>query len=161
MRSLTAAALFVLLTACGVQIDDNHGYGYAFDEAATDGLRVRYANSAPPRIDILDKAYVDTAACMSVQVLPTGPLMIFVDDLVAKVGHDALVHLDTGTILLDSLITTRDWSPTATYDPTGIIKHEIVHFLLKQTGMPDDQNSAHDSPFFTVCMPSAGVIVAL
>jgi hypothetical protein len=157
MKNFLALLLLAALAGCGAQtIDDNHGYGYAFDEQAASGLRVRYANANPPRIATLDSLYVGVAICMGVEVLPTGPLVILKDGLIASAGHDAMTLLDTGTILQDSQITTFDWSDAAiefvVQARASTLNHEMVHFLLKETGFPDDRNSAHDSPFFDSCV---------
>ena len=126
----------------GETIDDNHGYGLSFDESSADGLRVRYANSNPPRVFLVDATYRDVASCMGVQALPTGPLVIFQDGLIAryadptlgKIG-DGLTWLDTGTIVLDSTMTVIDWSGTA-FIKWHPMRHEMVHFLLHETGFP-------------------------
>lgn len=151
-------ALFLLLfvAGCGApseQVDnDNHGYGWQYDEIASSGLRVRYANDNPPRLATFENLYYTVATCMGIEVLPTGPLIIIKDGLISSAGHDAMTFLDTGTILLDSQITTLDWSPAAPVPaPPYAIKHEIVHYLLEQIGFPRDRNAAHDSPYFDSC----------
>lgn len=146
-------ALLLALAGCAAQVnDDNHGYGYSFDEGAPDGLRVRYANDNPPRIALIDNIYTDVASCMNIAVLPAGPLVILKDGLISEIGLDAGTFLDTGTILLDSQITTLDWGASAQIPaPRYVIKHEMVHYLLEQTGFQRDLNSTHQSPFFDSC----------
>lgn len=147
-------ALLLALSGCAEHaVDDNHGYGFSFDQSAPDGLRVRYANDQPPRVATLDEIYSDVATCMGIANLPSGPLVILKDGLVASADHDAMIFLDTGTIILDSQITAfGDWSLTAPLPaPRYVIKHEMVHYLLKQTGFPDDLNNAHASPYFDSC----------
>lgn len=147
--------LLAALAGCGgamEPLDDNHGYGYSFDETAADGLRVRYANDSPPKIALLDDIYIAVATCMNVAILPTGPLIIFKDALVASAGHDGMIFLDTDTIILDSQITTLDWNANAPIAaPQYVIKHELVHHLLEKTGLQRDLNNAHESPFFDSC----------
>lgn len=149
MRLLFLGMFF--LAGCGVPDNDNHGYGYAFDEAATDGLRVRYANDNPPRLTTLDKIYSDVAICMGT-TSPPGPLVIFVDDLTARVGNYAKTFLDTGTVLIDSQITTLNWSGNPFPPPVFPIKHEMVHYILDRLGFPRDQNANHESVFFDSCI---------
>jgi hypothetical protein len=150
MRSARFAILLAAFAGCGVPSEDsnNHGYGWSFDEIATDGLRVRYANESPPRLALVDDTYIAVATCMTIELLPPGPLVIFWDDLIASAGHDAMTFLDTGTIVLDSQITTIDWNGIAGLYP---VKHEMVHFLLERTGFPRDQNANHMSPYFDSC----------
>lgn len=149
-----ALLLIAALAGCGEQaVDDNHGYGYGYDEMAEDGLRVRYANDQPPRMATLDEIYSGVATCMGIANLPIGPLVILKDGLIASAGRDAMIFLDTGTILLDSQITTfGDWSLTIQFPaPRYVIKHEMVHYLLEQSGFPRGLNDSHQSPYFDSC----------
>ena len=163
VRAILVATLLSVLSACGggsaddsPPPPDNHGLGFAFDAiSAVTGLRVRYANGDPPRIDTLDALYTDVAQCMGISPVPAGPLLLIMTDARLAGPSDAFLHLDTGTIVIDAQVTTFDWvNPQPAIVAAAMraeFRHEFVHYLLSRMGFPSDRNVAHDSPLFDSC----------
>jgi hypothetical protein len=149
MRLLTL--LFLLLAACGGgnqdANDDSGGFGKSFDARVANGLRVRYANDRPPRIDKINAFYIEVADCMGLQPEP-GPLVIIVEGLIDQFGANGKLYYPE-TIVIDAQVTTIfPFELTAIAYP---FKHEFVHYLLNRSGFPQDRNFAHDSQFFDLC----------
>jgi hypothetical protein len=156
------AVLLLALAGCGdgdfgssvsTKDDNNHGYGWGFDETVASGLRVRYANNDAPRLAVLDGFYSAVSLCMGVQP-PPGPLIIIRDDIRKVYGEEGATFLESGTILLDSQITTLDWNSTLPWMEQAREfppRHEMVHHILAQLGFPEDRNRNHDSPYFAAC----------
>src|SRR5438093_11121670 len=89
---LAASALAMLLTGCsGVESNDNHGYGYAYDLSSPDGTRLR----TPPGSlelsqadfeDLIAEPYRATEKCA--QIVTGGPLVVAV--IMAGAGYATL-----------------------------------------------------------------------
>jgi hypothetical protein len=150
MRTILPALSLAALTACGSPVgQDNHGYGYQYDVAGASGLRVRYDGYPAPTLAQIEALYTETEACTGIQA--TGPLVIFVHDTFGDAEVYGQAFLDTGTILISSLLDPDPQLSFWTY------KHEFIHYLLHQAGFPIDQNAAHQSPLFADCtQPPAG-----
>lgn len=148
-RTAFASLVLAALVGCGQSMpEDNHGYGWHYDEAGATGLRVRYYDASSPRVDVLERVYREVATCMAMtDPLPPGPLVIFTTGIVGAEGDwkPSKGWLDTGTILLDG---------TLRFDLSGgfwAYRHELVHFLLHASGFPIDRNQRHDSILFMTC----------
>lgn len=141
---MTAFFVAVLLGGCGSEVgQSNHGYGYHYDEAGSSGLRVRWNGQPAPTFAQIESLYIETQACTGITA--TGPLLIFVHDTFGANFVYGQTFLDTGTVLISSLLDPDPQLSFWTY------KHEFIHHLLHQSGFPVDQNAAHQSPLFTTC----------
>ena len=134
-------SVFALLLGCGTG-DNNHGYGYQYDQIGATGLRVRWSGAQLPSLTDIEKFYQETMTCTGISA--TGPLVIITDSLPAG-GSLGLTFLDTGTILIPSLL---DPDPRASF---WTYKHEFIHYLLHQAGFDPAANAAHLSPLFIEC----------
>lgn len=179
LRVLTALALCSLLAGCGdtggptdardaaaIAIATNHGYGYGYDLISPDGVRFRNDPMLMPPLDqaafdsIVVWAYRETETCTGITV--SGPLIILVEmdaDEIARgfqglgTGRD---FTDTGTIIITRSAITDPYyftgnPETGRLPGTSVLRHEIVHYLLAESGFPYDLNYAHQSPLFHAC----------
>jgi hypothetical protein len=157
-----------VLTTSGTEAE-NHGYGWHYDDIAVSGLRVRYADSDSVRISELDRLYAEVAGRLQQSCSafagpagevnecrflpqPGGPLVIFVPGLRSAIAYDGYTWFESATILIDTAVTS---APSAAYGVRNyrdfLICHEMVHHLLHQTGLPEDDNTNHRSAYFTLC----------
>lgn len=144
MRGLAIFSLLVVLAGCGSDTgQDNHGYGYAYDAIGASGLRVRYDGHPAPTLAQIESLYRETETCAGISA--TGPLVIFVHDSFGANDVYGQMFLDTGTILISSLLDSDPHLSFWTY------KHEFVHHLLHHAGFDPARNAAHDSPLFSDC----------
>jgi hypothetical protein len=145
------AALALALGGCarGGSDNDNHGYGWSYDATGASGLRVRYEESVPEaeRADlaVFETAYAEVEACLGSAA--RGPLVVVVrrGTLDGQSGVNpppgahvgGLYYFDTDLVLVtDSLYALR---------------HEFVHYLLDQSGLPVGRNRAHQHDAFADC----------
>ena len=135
-------ALLAVLTGCGDSPIDqdlatNYGYGYEYEfiDAVT-GVRVRYHQS-PSSVKYSTAeivfAYEQTKACTGLSA--PGPLVI-VADMLADGTEGGIHYHRTGTIVIADAYSLR---------------HEMIHYLLQQTGFPREDNNQHRSPLFVRC----------
>lgn len=152
LAPLAAASLLGLaLAACGraEPSDDNYGYGWSYDEVAASGLRLRYDDAVPPgdraSLATFEQAFVETEVCAGLSA--AGPLVVVVPwgtldgagvtpPPGAHVG--GLYYFDTDLVVVS--------------DSLHALRHEFVHYLLDQAGLPVDRNRVHDHPAFTTCV---------
>ena len=132
------------MLGCGAG-DNNHGYGYHYDQIGATGLRVRYAGTQLPSLADIEKLYQETMACTGISA--TGPLLIFTDPVPTSGDSEVYgsVYLDTGTVFIST------WLHTDTRLSSWTYKHEFVHYLLHQAGFDPAANAAHQSPLFADC----------
>lgn len=143
---------FLLLVGCGDQSDpaaSNYGYGYHYDAATTDGLRVRYSQgNIELSVEQVADAYRSVAACMGVAA-NNPPLVIFVPEPMSTqndVGETVTAYgkyYYTGTV-----VVTDKYVYGITIQ---FMRHEFVHHLLELNGEPRNDNSRHLSPHFKAC----------
>lgn len=137
----------LLLVGCGDgYIDNNHGYGYHYDEADIEtGLRVRYSG-AINELSLADIAtiYKDVSSCAG--MTGAGPLVVFTTDPLyfnsARVGG---LYFYSGTVVVDVV------SSESEYVTTVRLRHELLHHLLDMNGEPRADNAAHMSQLFFRC----------
>lgn len=142
--SLLLPVLALVTAACGSPVgQDNHGYGYTYDAIGASGLRVRYDGHPVPTLAQIEALYRETETCTGINA--TGPLVIFVRATFGAHAMYGQTFLDTGTILISSLLDPDPHLSFWTY------KHEFVHHLLHHAGLDPARNAAHDSPLFTTC----------
>lgn len=136
----------LLLVGCGgggdpAQIDpdiiSNYGYGYGYNYIDHNtGLRVSFLQPEPAAHYTLPEiinAYISVQTCANLYA--PGPLVIVADRL--QDGRSGGNHYwKTGTIVIADKFSLR---------------HEMIHYLLQQTGFPRDRNNQHDSILFTIC----------
>ena len=141
---LLAACL--LVSACHNDRDDNHGFGFHFDEQAANGLRLRHQPDViePIRLATLVDIYDQTQACTGIAA--PGPFVIVVAERVDAHGRPGgpstgLIFYDPPLILIVQGFT---WPPS--------VRHEFVHYLLDRIGTSRASQTAHDSPFFVDCV---------
>lgn len=150
--SMRGFAVFSLLIVCGCGSEagqTNHGYGYDYDVSGVTGLRARYPTDQPqlPAVSNIEQLYQQVEACTGITA--SGPLIIFTHPIPTSLNYaPAATYLDTGTILVDTWIST-DLTLTQVFQ---VYKHEFVHYLLHQSGFPDELNSSHQSQFFIDCI---------
>ena len=132
------------LAGCGSEAgQNNHGYGYQYGQIGSNGLRVRYDGYPAPTLAQIESLYLETQACTGIKA--TGPLVIFAH---ATFGPDATygqTFLDTGAVLISSLLDPDPIRSFWTY------KHEFIHYLLQQSGFDSTANANHQSPLFAGC----------
>lgn len=142
----------LLLVGCGQEADpasNNYGYGFHYDVATSDGLRVRYSqDNIELSIEQIEDAYRSVAACMGVAA-NNPPLIIFVPEPLS-VQNDAGETITaygkyyyTGTV-----VVTDKYVYGIT---TQFMRHELVHHLLEVNGETRDDNYRHISPHFKAC----------
>jgi hypothetical protein len=138
-------ALLIALTGCGSETgNNNHGYGYHYDQIGATGLRVRYASAQLPALADIERLYQETEACTGITA--TGPLLIFTDPVPGDSGTAyGSAFLDTGTVFISTWLNTDASASFWTY------KHEFVHYLLHQSGFDITANADHQSPLFADC----------
>lgn len=147
MKRLAGVAL-VLCSACGAPppapapVDDNHGYGFAYDIASDDGTRLRFGTVALDQslfAQFFDRPYLEVEACMA--TLAPGPLVV--------IASPAAIAPKVGVTYLgaDPLVLVAD---TYQFD-ARVVRHEYVHYLLDRSGLPEADNGCHRSPFFLAC----------
>ena len=146
LRPLLLAAC-LLLSACGSdRDDDNHGFGFQFDEQAANGIRLRHQPDVvdPIRLATLADIYDQTQACTGISA--PGPFVIVVAERVDARGRPG--GASTGLIFYDPplilVVQGFTWPPSA--------RHEFVHYLLDRIGTSRASQTAHDSPFFVDCI---------
>ena len=163
MRRSTIAGLAGLLLACAIQADpaaDNHGYGWDYDAVGETGLRLRYDDGAgealrPPRtppdtIAWFERVYAETAACVDVSA--PAPFVILVPPGMVDPGQDG--QSLGGRYYYNPPLIVVAPVPTIVGGyalPDATFRHEAVHYLLDQAGVPFATNDAHDSPLFDIC----------
>lgn len=144
--------LIVLLVGCGSEQSDqhsseralavaeNHGFGYAYDEAKGD-LRVR---SSPLAIEYIDSIYVEVEICIGVANTPR-PLVIFIENYINGVGGNASYFFSTATVIID-----RNASFALTDAGDNSLRHEFIHHILSIKGEAQASRN-HSSEFFRSC----------
>ena len=138
------ACLILLLTGCSDDnVTTNYGYGYEYDVVTDGGIRVRYAELDFITPEEIDKAFRLMQDCTSVHT-DARPLVILSD--ARPIGTEYTVegraYFKTGTVVL----YTAD--EHASYYINLVLRHEFVHFLGAVSGMPNKNNSSHQSSLF-------------
>jgi hypothetical protein len=145
--------LAILATGCakGPQASaDNHGYGWEYEAAGASGVRFRYqpqvAADERAGLDTFEAAYAAVEACLGraahgplVVVVPRGTL-----DGAAGVQPPPGQHVG-GLYFFDTDLVVVTASLYA-------LRHEMVHYLLDQSGFPMDRNRNHQHAGFTDCV---------
>lgn len=137
--------ILLLLTACGGAVDDNHGYGWHYDEIGGSGLRVRFDDNARKLVEFeeIEQWYLDVQECTGIKA--NGPLVIFVPEKIGD-GIGGWWFWNSDTIII--------WSAEhALFFPTrgSSTKHEFIHYLLNENGYPFKRNDSHDSYLWAQC----------
>lgn len=131
---------FFLLVGCGTEptsqpnpeLVDNYGLGYGYDERDPEtGLRIRYDASSNVKYDLKDIAIQFKGVMECTGLSAGGPLIVFTENLPAGVGGKH--YSTTGTIAVRQ---------------TYVLNHELIHYLLEQTGFPREDNNNHRSELF-------------
>ena len=150
----------LLLVSCGQdQTNNNHGYGFNYDDRGATGTRVRYSDESSIRLEDIERVYLATAECIGVD-LPPGPLVIWVEEF--RIGGPngkftflpAEIFLDTGTIPVTNVVKNdRRFAE-------NVLRHEFVHWILFTSGLLTDHQSHvdHDSTYFDACSYPSGVL---
>jgi hypothetical protein len=153
MRAAFPMILIAVLAGCGSETgQDNHGYGYQYDQDGATGLRVRWAGTQVPSLTNIEQLYQETMACTGITA--TGPLVIITEPIPSSSGDVyGSVFLDTGTVFISS------WLDTDIEASFWAYKHEFVHYLLHQSGFDVTANAAHQSPLFYSCTQPPSTLI--
>src|SRR2546423_7435734 len=143
MRFLLLFFLSPFLSGCGAPDDNNHGFGYAYDFIAEDSTRLRNTPALSFTKDEFNSLIADQYKQIEVctKLSASGPLVILVEPEIINFTGGRTYFGNEPLILLS----------TAYAHDVRAVRHEYVHYLLDQSGMPEDQNAAHASPFFAQC----------
>jgi hypothetical protein len=150
LTTILFVLLSLLMTGCGKEGNNNHGYGYYYDAIGETGLRLRHAeDQSLPTITDIESLYFQVANCMGLDVAAyAAPLVVMAENPIKYpegTSSYGVTYLDTGLILIrkDIFNVNESW---------WLYKHEFVHYLLQQTGFPSDNNLNHLSSFFRDCV---------
>ncbi|MFQ5935403.1 MAG: hypothetical protein ACE5LB_03230 [Acidiferrobacterales bacterium] len=155
-RLFALVAICLVAVGCDSEGDSdaaatNHGFGWHFEAQAANGLALRHEPGVVEPVDIavLADIYEQTQACTGISA--PAPFVIVVPERVDATGHpggpaNGLFFYQPPLILI-----TQGWTWT------DAARHEFVHYLLAWSGFPLQNNSAHDSPFFTDCVHSVAL----
>ena len=149
--------IFCFVSACDINQQENHGYGFSYD-SETD-LGIRYRNDGDPSTaltkEYIDAKLLDVYNCIQssgTDYAPANP-----EDLPFNIN---LMVISVTNIEQDvqgrffwnpDLILLLDRDRPYFYEPMNhTIRHEFVHYILKQTtGNPF---AYHKSLFFNLCV---------
>lgn len=131
-------ALLLLLAGCGSGVDvvENHGYGWHTDAVGTSGLRVQSRVGAidPSVITRMDSAFAEVVQCTGIQAPPPFVIVVPTDEIAPLSGF---TYYSPPSIKLDANLV--------------VLRHEYVHYLLIMSGFPREDNDNHNSPLFGAC----------
>jgi hypothetical protein len=120
------------------QSADNHGYGWEFDAASKNGLRLRKTGATTADADLLEAIAEGVEACSGINAAPP-PFVIVVpkDSLGANVGF----YLPSPPLILID----------ESFGFGEAYAHEVLHYLLDVSTGNLDPN--HQNPAFEKCFP--------
>ena len=150
--SAVVLAACIAAAGCGGGGIDQDDYDVKSDET---GIRLKFSDGTEKLtnldITMLDRWYKQIEECTHLTARP-GPLVIVVKAVEGPVEWDldpgtqrkflAVTHLDDhGTIEVASGYAVVWW----------VLKHEFIHYVLRQHGLSDKRNKEHRSEFFGYC----------
>ncbi|MDH5188321.1 MAG: hypothetical protein OEW37_05120 [Rhodospirillaceae bacterium] len=145
MKRLFLILTCLLFVACAPP-DDNHGYGYEYDEIDNDtGLRIRnfktLGDTAPTLKDVAAQ-YLAITNCAGFSKVTPGALVIIVDEIL----YDENGYRVYGRYYYEgatALISTLDNDCIIC-----VINHELMHHL----SAINDASNDHSAPQFSYCI---------
>lgn len=130
---MKALLVLLFLAGCGSGGEDNnnHGYGFQYDSASPQGLKLR-GGLDPAYLETL---YAETETCTGLSAPPPFVIIVAPDSLGG--GKFNGTYMDAPPLIL--------------LDPTHefAAKHEFIHYLMDMVQHVVDQN--HTSPLFAKC----------
>lgn len=136
MKNLTfLIVLFISIAGCDQSQPDFH-------PDVTDpitGISIQYENNINFPLEKIVSAYIKVEECMGMAAYP-GPNIKFIDHIYNYNGftyyHPPLIIVDASSLLSGNAV---------------ILPHEMVHYILLKNGLPDVENSNHNSILFAKC----------
>lgn len=150
VRMIKYLPLVIMLLLVGCETDNNnHGYGFEYDEISDLGIKIRYFSGAfmAPPIEI-DSAFNNAKLCTGLEA-PPPPYVVIVSDR-EFINFDA-PNADLNGVFLTSpnlIAIIDDGVRVGSY---GTLNHEYIHYLSYMNGFNSDFNSDHSNLFFLTC----------